>query len=84
MPAVNAYLKYFWIIEGDISSYFDAINHRKLAKLLGRRVKDGRLLDLIWGFLRAGVMERKLFKDTSTGTPQGGIVTPPTMLQNRP
>ena len=69
-------LKYFWIIEGDISSYFDAINHRKLMKLLGRRVKDGRLLDLIWGFLRAGVMERKLFKDTDTGTPQGGIVSP--------
>ena len=69
-------LKYFWIIEGDISSYFDAINHRKLMKLLGRRVKDGRLLDLIWGFLRAGVMERKLFKDTNTGTPQGGIVSP--------
>ena len=45
-------------------------------KLLGRRVKDGRLLDLIWGFLRAGVMERKLFKDTNTGTPQGGIVSP--------
>ena len=69
-------LKYFWIIEGDISSYFDTINHRKLMKLLGRRVKDGRLLDLIWGFLRAGVMERKLFKDTNTGTPQGGIVSP--------
>jgi len=69
-------MKYFWIIEGDISSYFDAINHRKLMKLLRRRVKDGRLLDLIWGFLRAGVMERKLFKDTSTGTPQGGIVSP--------
>jgi len=69
-------LKYFWIIEGDISSYFDAINHRKLTKLLGRRIKDGHFLDLIWSFLRAGVMERKLFKDTSTGTPQGGIVSP--------
>src|SRR5262245_55756015 len=45
-------LKYFWIIEGDISSYLDAINHRKLMKLLGRRIKDGHLLDLIWSFLR--------------------------------
>ena len=51
-------------------------------KLLGRRIKDGHLLDLIWSFLRAGVMERKLFKDTNAGTPQGGIITPPTMLQN--
>lgn len=68
--------KYFWVIEGDISSYFDTIHHRKLMKLLGRRVKDWRVLDLIWQFLRAGVMERKLFKDTMSGTPQGGIVSP--------
>src|SRR5262249_27775951 len=56
--------KFFWVIEGDIASYFDTIHHRKLMKLLRRRVDDRRLLDLIWGFLRAGVMERKLFKDT--------------------
>jgi RNA-directed DNA polymerase len=68
--------KSFWIIEGDISSYFDTINHRKLAKLLRKRLADERLLNLIWKFLRAGVMERKLFKDTNLGTPQGGIISP--------
>jgi RNA-directed DNA polymerase len=68
--------KFFWIIEGDISSYFDTINHRKLMKLLRQRIKDERVLDLIWKFLRAGVMERKLFKDTLTGAPQGGILSP--------
>jgi group II intron reverse transcriptase/maturase len=68
--------KYFWVIEGDISSYFDTIHHRTLLTLLRRRVKDERLLALIWKFLRAGVMERKLFKDTRLGTPQGGIVSP--------
>jgi group II intron reverse transcriptase/maturase len=68
--------RYFWVIEGDISAYFDTINHRKLMKLLRRRVEDDRLLDLVWAFLRAGVMERKLFKDTTLGTPQGGIVSP--------
>jgi group II intron reverse transcriptase/maturase len=68
--------KCFWIIEGDISSYFDTINHRKLMKLLRRRVKDEEFLNLIWNFLRSGVMERKLFKDTRLGTPQGGIVSP--------
>jgi RNA-directed DNA polymerase len=67
---------FFWAIEGDISAYFDTINHRKLVKLLRRRVRDERLLDLIWEFLRAGVMERRLFKDTTLGTPQGGIVSP--------
>jgi RNA-directed DNA polymerase len=76
--------KCFWVIEGDISSYFDTINHRKLMRLLRKRVKDERFLDLIWKFLRAGVMERKLFKDTRLGTPQGGISTPPTILQKSP
>jgi RNA-directed DNA polymerase len=68
--------KYFWIIEGDIASYFDTINHRKLVKLLRRRISDEKLIALIWKFLRAGVMERKLFKDTLCGAPQGGIVSP--------
>lgn len=68
--------KYFWIIEGDISAYFDTINHRKLMSLLRKKVKDERLLSLIWKFLRAGVMERKLFTDTKIGTPQGGIISP--------
>ncbi len=68
--------KFFWVIEGDISSYFDTINHRKLLRLLGRRVDDERFLGLVWKFLRAGVMERKLFRDTKRGTPQGGIISP--------
>jgi len=68
--------KYFWVIEGDIASYFDTIHHRKLIKLLRRKIEDEQLLDLIWKFLRAGVMERKLFKDTKLGTPQGGIISP--------
>jgi group II intron reverse transcriptase/maturase len=76
MGYTRKHVKYFWAIEGDISAYFDTINHRKLMKLLRRRVKDEKLLDLIWKFLRAGVMERKLFKDTELGTPQGGIVSP--------
>jgi group II intron reverse transcriptase/maturase len=66
----------FWVIEGDISAYFDTIHHRTLMKLVRRRVKDEKLLRLIWNFLRAGVMERKLFKDTKSGTPQGGIISP--------
>ena len=68
--------RYYWVIEGDISSYFDTIKHKKLIKLIGHRVKDRKLLRLIWKFLRAGVMENKLFKDTKSGTPQGGINKP--------
>jgi group II intron reverse transcriptase/maturase len=74
--ATQEHKKYFWVIEGDISAYFDTINHRKLMSLLRKRLKDERLLSLIWKFMRAGVMERRLFKDTKLGTPQGGIISP--------
>jgi RNA-directed DNA polymerase len=68
--------KFFWIIEGDIASYFDTIRHSKFIRLVGRRVKDKKILRLIWSFLRAGVMEKRTFRDTILGTPQGGIVSP--------
>lgn len=68
--------KYFWIIEGDISAYFDSIHHPKLLRLVGKRVKDRKILALIWKFLRAGVMERRTFRSTTLGTPQGGIISP--------
>jgi RNA-directed DNA polymerase len=68
--------RYFWVIEGDIAAYFDTINHRKLFRVLKRRIQDRKLLQLIWKFLRAGVMEGKLFRDTKRGTPQGGIARP--------
>jgi RNA-directed DNA polymerase len=68
--------KYYWIIEGDLTSYFDTIHHRRLVKILRRRIKDERIIRLIWKFLRAGVMEGKLFKETTCGVPQGGIVSP--------
>ena len=68
--------RYFWLIECDISSYFDTVHHRKLMQLLQGRLKDRRILDLIWKFLRAGVIEREVFHQTEQGVPQGGIVTP--------
>lgn len=45
-------------------------------QLLRQPIKDKRVLDLIGKFLRAGVMEKKLFQDTKRGTPQGGIISP--------
>ncbi|HET9017362.1 MAG TPA: group II intron reverse transcriptase/maturase [Thermomicrobiaceae bacterium] len=66
----------YWVIEGDIEGCFDHVHHRKLMTLLRQRIKDKRLLDLIWRFLRAGVMEGNLFVKTDEGTPQGGILSP--------
>ena len=68
--------KYYWIIEGDITSFFDTIKHQKLMKLVQRRIKDRKVLDLIWKFLRAGIMEGGHVRETLCGTPQGGIMSP--------
>jgi RNA-directed DNA polymerase len=68
--------KIYWVIEGDIEGCFDHVHHKKLLSLLRQRVRDQRLLDLIWRFLRAGVMEGELFHATEEGTPQGGVLSP--------
>jgi RNA-directed DNA polymerase len=72
---------YQWIIEGDIQSYFDTIPHRRLIKAVKKRVADKDIQNLLWKFLRAGVMHQDEVQETLTGTPQGGIVTLPTKLQ---
>ena len=71
---------YQWVIEGDIASYFDTIPHRRLNKAIKKRVADRNIRDLIWKFLRAGVMYKGQFSETLNGTPQGGIVTLSTKL----
>jgi RNA-directed DNA polymerase len=68
--------RYGWGIEGDIQSFFDSIDHQKLMALLRKRMKDQKILTLIWGFLRAGVMEQGNLRHSVLGTPQGGIVSP--------
>jgi RNA-directed DNA polymerase len=67
---------YQWVIEGDIASYFDTIPHRRLMKAVKERVADRQLRDVLWQFLRAGVMHQGAIQETLTGTPQGGIVSP--------
>jgi group II intron reverse transcriptase/maturase len=65
-----------WAIEGDIQGFFDNINHAKLLELLARKIADGRFLNLIEKFLKAGYMEFRQVHHSLTGTPQGGIVSP--------
>jgi RNA-directed DNA polymerase len=74
--ASNAGQSYQWIIEGDIASYFDTIPHRRLMKAMKKRVADRNIRDLLWKFLRAGVMPQGHYRETLTGTPQGGIISP--------
>jgi RNA-directed DNA polymerase len=68
---------YEWVLEADIEACFDAIDHTALMARLRRRVKDKRILNLVGAFLRAGILsEEGLNRETITGTPQGGILSP--------
>jgi group II intron reverse transcriptase/maturase len=70
-----------WFIEGDIKGCFDNIDHEILLKIIRRDIHDDRLLRLLGGLLRAGYMEDWRYHETTSGTPQGGIIAPQTMLQ---
>ncbi|WP_242300549.1 MULTISPECIES: reverse transcriptase/maturase family protein, partial [unclassified Bacillus cereus group] len=56
--------------------FFDNIDHHILIKLLKRKIKDEKFINLIWKFLRAGYLEDWKFNNTYSGTPQGGIISP--------
>ena len=70
-----------WIIDLDIRKFFDSMCHVYLREILKRRVCDGMLIRLIGKWLKAGVMEEGQLSYLEEGTPQGGVNTPPTMLQ---
>lgn len=65
-----------WVIEGDLASYFDTVHHRLLMKGIRKRIADQRLLALIWKFIKAGCVDRNLFRASSEGVPQGGVISP--------
>ena len=80
------------IVDADLSGYFDSIPHAELMKSVSRRLSDGRLLALIKSWLEAPVEESgdrgdkrrtTRTKDEGRGTPQGGVLTPPTILRKR-
>ena len=69
--------KRLWVLDADLAAAFDRIDHDHLLSMLGSF--PGR--DLIRAWLKAGVFEvGKGFAPTEEGTPQGGVITPPTHL----
>lgn len=68
---------YRWVLDADITACFDEIGHAPLMDRVRTRVKDKRVLALVKAFLKAGIMtELGDYRDTHTGTPQGGILSP--------
>jgi group II intron reverse transcriptase/maturase len=65
-----------WLIEVDIQSFFDTIDHRRLREILERRVRDGVILRTIGKWLNAGVLEGTELSHPDQGTPQGGVISP--------
>ncbi len=65
-----------WVIEGDLASYFDTVHHRLLMKCVRKRIRDPRFLSLLWRFIKAGHVDRGLFRAASKGVPQGGVISP--------
>jgi len=67
---------YFHVVDVDLQSYFDTIDHELLMRLVERRVGDVLILRLIRAWLKAGVMEEGRVTHPDRGSPQGGVISP--------
>lgn len=65
-----------WLIELDIESFFDRVDHAKLRAMVARRVGDGVIRRIIGKWLNAGVLEANQLSYPERGTPQGGVISP--------
>lgn len=65
-----------WVLDADIRSFYDTIDHGWLVKFVEHRIADSRLLRLIRKWLRAGVSEDGKWSKTEVGTPQGSVISP--------
>ena len=63
-------------LDADIAGFFDNIPHKLIVDAVAEEVADGNILSLVEKFLAAGVMENGVFKPTTIGTPQGGVISP--------
>jgi group II intron reverse transcriptase/maturase len=68
--------KCHWVVDADLKSYFDTIPHDKLLLTVQSKVIDRSVVKLISMWLKAGVMEDMSVRAVTTGTPQGGVISP--------
>lgn len=69
---------YRWIVEADIQSFFDDVDHKWLVRMLEQRINDRAFIGLIKKWLKAGVLEpgAERAESPEAGTPQGGLISP--------
>jgi RNA-directed DNA polymerase len=65
-----------YVLDADIQGFFDTIDHDRLLEFLSRRIGDRRILRLIRKWLKAGILEDGEWSETSTGSPQGSVISP--------
>lgn len=65
-----------YVVDIDLSKFFDEVHHNRLLQRLGERIKDKRLLGLIHSYLKAGMLEDGLLSQRIKGTPQGSPLSP--------
>ena len=68
--------KVSWVLDADIRSFFDTIDHGWMQQFLEHRIGDRRMVRLLMKWMRAGVMEEGELRGVDRGTPQGGIISP--------
>lgn len=78
MTKAKAYAEegYVYVVQVDLSKYFDTLNHDLMLNLLRRQIKDKRVNELIKKYLKSGVMEDGVVCKTKEGSPQGGPLSP--------
>jgi RNA-directed DNA polymerase len=67
---------YIWVVDADIRKYFDSILHEILMREIEEEVADGRVLELIEGYLKQDVMDGLERWEAENGTPQGAVISP--------
>jgi len=65
-----------WVLDADIRSFFDSVDHEWLLRMLAHRIADPRVLRLVRMWLEAGVLESDEWRETEQGTPQGAGISP--------
>lgn len=65
-----------WVLDADIQSFFDRVDHEWMMEFIKHRISDPKMLRLIQKWLRAGVSEQGQWSKTTVGTPQGAVISP--------